>query len=291
MPSIRYGQTQSVNAGELAALPSLRHLEHDLDRLPSARSKVGNDCSTVGERDDVGDQMVTHRCAMSMQHLQCRGDETIPVPRLCETARHTTDLRAPDHEAVVMELVAEAQSVGTALIEREIDDRGLSTYRSECRGQRRRLASTLERHVGATVTRPAAPALLDPPPAFAVGVIDARGAESFGGGSPNGRSVQHHDLRGAVMAGEQGSQEPDHTAADHEHALARHAVSEADDAVAALRRGVQEAVGADRAHLRDVDSEQRIEIADRVHRIATTVGDVVTLVAVGRSDDLPSGEA
>lgn len=64
-----------------------------------------------------------------------------------------------------------------------------------------------------------------------------------------------------MPAGQQRGKQGHHPGADHHNAPASYSVAErADVGPAQVRGGVQQAVGADRAHVRDVNAEQRVEV-------------------------------
>ena len=90
------------------------------------------------------------------------------------------------------------------------------------------------------------------------------------------RRVDHDHRRGAVLAGEQGGEQPDHAGADDRHPPARDAVAEVAHAGPVHVGGrVQQAVGADRTHVGDVDAEQRVEVVRQRHEpVRQRVGQV-----------------
>ena len=86
-----------------------------------------------------------------------------------------------------------------------------------------------------------------------------------------------------MPAGQQRGKQGHHPGADHRNPSAAHSVPErAHVGPAQVRGGVQQAVGADRPHVRDVDAEQRIEVrGKRHHTVCDRVADVPGAMAVG----------
>ena len=86
-----------------------------------------------------------------------------------------------------------------------------------------------------------------------------------------------------MPAGQQRGEQGHHPGADHRDAAGAHSVAERPDAgPVQLRGGVQQAVGADRAHVRDVDAEQRVEVLRQRHYpVRDRVAGIPGAMAVG----------
>ncbi|GAA4060843.1 hypothetical protein GCM10022248_30810 [Nonomuraea soli] len=217
---------------------------------------------------------------MLAQELDRLVRQPLAVPRVGQATRHPADLGAPEGQPVVVELLAEPYLVGAVGVEGQVDHGALGAQELQRQGQRPGLTPALEDDVGAAVVGSVAPAALQ-----LQGGIAAEGqeAEPVGDCEPVGRLVEHRHLRRAVRPGELRDEQADHARARHRHPAPAHPVAQAPHGLAVqVVGGVQQAVGADRAHVGHVDAHQRVEAGRQFDEaVGHRVGDVAGAVAVG----------
>ena len=94
-----------------------------------------------------------------------------------------------------------------------------------------------------------------------------------------------------MVAGQEGDQQADHTGPGDQHVAAPDPVAELERArPGGVGGGVQQPVGADRAHVGDVDAEHRVQVGRQGHEpVGGRVGGVAGLVAVGHGDQVADG--
>ena len=193
----------------------------------------------------------------------------------------------------MVELRAERQRRAVVGVEGQVDHGALGAQQAQRQREGGGAAAALEDHVRAAVARPAPPAGLERDGDVAPVRVERGEAEALRGGAAVRGRVEHDDLGGAVVAGEQPGEQADDPAADDRHPPAADAVAQRPHVAAdLLDRGVQQPVRADRAHVGDVDAEQRVEVGgQRDDPVAQRVGAVAGAVPVGHGDEVAGGEA
>jgi hypothetical protein len=88
--------------------------------VAAASGEVGQQSRAVGERHDVGDDVLAHRVPLGTQQVDRLRGQPLAVPGVVRAAGHPTDLCAPDNESVVVELRAEAQRRAVVAVEGEV---------------------------------------------------------------------------------------------------------------------------------------------------------------------------
>ena len=111
-------------------------------------------------RQHVGDHVLANCLAVAGQQIDSGLRQPAPVPERSETARNAVDLRAADVQPVVVELLAQPQVIGAALIEGEVDHRALRSQSLQRRMQAARMRPRLEHEVGAAAHGAVVPACL-----------------------------------------------------------------------------------------------------------------------------------
>ncbi len=169
---------------------------------------------------------------------------------------------------------------------------------AHCRGEGRRPAAALEDEVRAGVGRPVSPRGGAPAPyRFRPVVRDRRQTQALGGAQTLRVRVGKRDLGGTAAQGEQPGQQPDDTSAGHQNLSVAHSVGELHclgvrrSRPDQLGRGVQQAVGADRPHLIDVDAEQRVQPRrEHAHDAGHRISHVAAAVAVVQRYKVTDGD-
>ena len=128
------------------------------------------------DRDPVRDELLTDFGAALGKEPDRLLAEAPLVPGGRHAARNAGDLRAVEIEPVVVELLAQSQPVGAALVEGEIDDRALRSQRLHRGVQRAAVGARLEHEVGAAIVAAMVPARLGVVPRVAFGHLGALGA-------------------------------------------------------------------------------------------------------------------
>ena len=252
-------------------------------RRRAARSASSAGPSSSGTTSVITCSRTASPC--SQQRDRLRG-EPLPVPEVRGAARHPADLGAADAQAVVVELGAEPQRGAVVGVEGQVDDGALGAQQAQRQGQRGGPAAALEHQVGAAVGGAVPPAGLEQHRGVDGVRVERCQPEGLGGRPALRGRVDHHHLLGAVLAGEQAGEQADDAGADDRDPPAADPVAErAHVGAELLGGGVQQPVGADRAHVRDVDAEQRVEVRRQRHDpVAQRVGAVAGAVAVGHGD-------
>ncbi|GAA3314902.1 hypothetical protein GCM10020219_030080 [Nonomuraea dietziae] len=186
----------------------------------------------------------------------------------------------------MVELLAQAHLVCAAGVEGQVDHRALGPEQLQRQSEVAGLPPALEHHVRAAVAWGVAPALLERDGRI---LLHGLRAERLGDAEPFGGLVHDDDLRRAVPEGEAGGQQADHARARDRHAPSPHPVAQTvDGGPVQVGGGVQQAVGADRAHVGDVDAEQRVEVVGKFDEaVLERVGDVARAVTVGHRQQCP----
>ncbi|CAN5625246.1 hypothetical protein BH24ACT13_BH24ACT13_03210 [soil metagenome] len=198
--------------------------------------------------------------AVGEQRERLRG-EPPTVPQVRKTARHPTDLCTAHAQTVVVELLAKPHLVRAGLIERQIDDGALRPQRAQRSGEAGRLPPALERHVGPVVGWAVPPQRLDGGGDVHSVLVERQQPEPLRRGQPRRGAVRHGHRRRAVLLREQRGEEPHDSGAGHQHRATAYAVAEGVHVAAGgVGCRVQQPVGADRPHVRDVHPEQGIEL-------------------------------
>jgi len=118
-------------------------------------------------------------------------------------------------------------------------------------------------------------------------VVDRGDPQSLGGRTALWRGVGDDHLRSAVLAREESGQQSDQAASGDQHQPAAYAVAKT-CASRGFGRGMQDAVGGDRAEVCDVDTEQRVQVVrQRHHMLGQQIRVMNGLVPVGHRDQTP----
>src|SRR3954447_9309094 len=138
--------------------------------MAAAGGDVAQQSGTLVEVDHVGDDVAEEVVTSFAQQVQGDGGQPRAVPRAGHASWDPPDLRAADGEAVVVELLPEADPRRLTLVEAEVDDRAGGPERLERGHQGSAVAAALQDHVGAPVPGAVHPPLLHLAPRLAVAV-------------------------------------------------------------------------------------------------------------------------
>ena len=180
----------------------------------------------------------------------------------------------------------------SALVEGQVDDGALRPEAAQGAGQGGRRPRHWKTTSAPAVGRAVAPALLDHPPGGAVGVVDRRRGRAprrRPAGPGWRRPPPPRRRRGGGRGGPISS--PTTPAPVTSTWRPRDAVAERSaPGPRSVGGRVQQPVGADRAHVGDVDAEHRVEVGRQGHGTGRRrVGGVAGLVAVGHGDQVAHG--
>ncbi len=187
----------------------------------------------------------------------------------------------------MVELVTEANQICSFGIEREVDCRALRTQRSKRRGEGARPTPALERNVGAVVSGPVPPALLQCHSGIVVR-IEGHEAERLGERAPAGLLLHNRYLFGTVLMSQQGRKKPNETrACDHDSSTLDPFAEPSCSSANKFGGGVQESVRTDWSEVSDVDAEEGIEIGRKTNdMLVKRVADMCRGVPVRRRNRL-----